>query len=194
MWVYVSILLLLVSLVEISKPSVSVEETKRALSPPSQVPSQPPNSQSLPCPLPPKPQVPPATTKHPLQRSLSPPTPVPFSPKSPSCTNLPSLSKTTSPKTPQPQSTTVTSPPFSLRTAPEKSGSRVSGLYNQTPSSQRGLPSPALPQDEPPWMALAKKKAKAWSEMPQIVQWSAQVSVRSKTRAHAGFKRSGKIC
>lgn len=32
-------------------------------------------------------------------------------------------------------------------------------------------PSPAaLPQDEPPWMALAKKKAKAWSEMPQIVQ------------------------
>ncbi|XP_014055498.2 CB055 protein isoform X2 [Salmo salar] len=28
----------------------------------------------------------------------------------------------------------------------------------------------ALVQDEPPWMALAKKKAKAWSEMPQIVQ------------------------
>uniref|UniRef100_A0A4W5NTJ9 Zgc:66433 n=1 Tax=Hucho hucho TaxID=62062 RepID=A0A4W5NTJ9_9TELE len=28
----------------------------------------------------------------------------------------------------------------------------------------------ALAQDEPPWMALAKKKAKAWSEMPQIVQ------------------------
>ncbi|KAJ8255163.1 hypothetical protein GJAV_G00201750 [Gymnothorax javanicus] len=25
-------------------------------------------------------------------------------------------------------------------------------------------------QDEPPWLALAKKKAKAWSEMPQIVQ------------------------
>lgn len=27
-----------------------------------------------------------------------------------------------------------------------------------------------LAQDEPPWLALAKKKAKAWSEMPQIVQ------------------------
>ncbi|XP_051504988.1 titin-like isoform X2 [Myxocyprinus asiaticus] len=34
-------------------------------------------------------------------------------------------------------------------------------------------PSPSaapLAQDEPPWLALAKKKAKAWSEMPQIVQ------------------------
>ncbi|XP_030650180.1 acrosomal protein KIAA1210 isoform X2 [Chanos chanos] len=32
-------------------------------------------------------------------------------------------------------------------------------------------PSPApAAQDEPPWLALAKKKAKAWSEMPQIVQ------------------------
>ncbi|KAL4631557.1 hypothetical protein GN956_G15567 [Arapaima gigas] len=32
-------------------------------------------------------------------------------------------------------------------------------------------PSPvALGQEEPPWLALAKKKAKAWSEMPQIVQ------------------------
>uniref|UniRef100_A0A4W5LJ08 Zgc:66433 n=1 Tax=Hucho hucho TaxID=62062 RepID=A0A4W5LJ08_9TELE len=28
----------------------------------------------------------------------------------------------------------------------------------------------ALAHDEPPWLALAKKKAKAWSEMPQIVQ------------------------
>ncbi|XP_038868449.1 CRACD-like protein isoform X2 [Salvelinus namaycush] len=28
----------------------------------------------------------------------------------------------------------------------------------------------ALAQGEPPWLALAKKKAKAWSEMPQIVQ------------------------
>ncbi|TSV81474.1 hypothetical protein Baya_13304 [Bagarius yarrelli] len=34
-----------------------------------------------------------------------------------------------------------------------------------------GHPVPApLTQDEPPWLALAKKKAKAWSEMPQIVQ------------------------
>ncbi|XP_070769529.1 CRACD-like protein [Enoplosus armatus] len=166
-----------VSPLEVRKPSASVEkEARRALSPPTPVPSQPPKSQSLPCPVPPKPQVPPATAKHPPQpnppqRSLSPPTPVPVPQKSPSCTSPPSLSKTaTSSKTPQPQSTTLTSPPFSSRTAPEKSGSRAPGLSSQTPSSQRGLPPPALPQDEPPWMALAKKKAKAWSEMPQIVQ------------------------
>ncbi|XP_073342703.1 uncharacterized protein [Pagrus major] len=153
-----------VSPLEISKPPVSVEkEARRALSPPAPVPPQPPKPQSLPCPVPPKPQVPPAATKPtpqpiPPQRSLSPPTPVPVPQKSPSCTSPPPLSKTaTSPKSPQPQSTTVTSPPFSSRTAPEK-------------STQRGLPAPALPQDEPPWMALAKKKAKAWSEMPQIVQ------------------------
>ncbi|KAM9357099.1 uncharacterized protein ABDE67_004671 [Symphorus nematophorus] len=157
---------------EISKPSASVEkETRRALSPPAPVPSQPPKSQSHPCPVPPKPQVPPASTKPSAQRSLSPPTPVPVPQKSPSCTNPPPPSKTaTSPKAPQPPSTTVTSPPFSSRTAPEKSGSRAPGLSGQTPSSQRGLPPAALPQDEPPWMALAKKKAKAWSEMPQIVQ------------------------
>ncbi|XP_041800640.1 probable serine/threonine-protein kinase kinX isoform X2 [Chelmon rostratus] len=154
---------------ENSKPSVSVEkEGRRALSPPAPVPPQPPKSQSLPCPVPPKPQLPPATAKHPPQlnppqRSLSPPTPVPVPQKSPSCTSPQS-------KTPQPVSTTVTSPPFSSRTAPEKSVPRAPGLSSQTPSSQRGLPSPALPQDEPPWMALAKKKAKAWSEMPQIVQ------------------------
>ncbi|XP_073710199.1 uncharacterized protein [Misgurnus anguillicaudatus] len=38
-------------------------------------------------------------------------------------------------------------------------------------SKRTAIPSTApLAQDEPPWMALAKKKAKAWSEMPQIVQ------------------------
>ncbi|XP_066506150.1 CRACD-like protein isoform X2 [Hoplias malabaricus] len=38
--------------------------------------------------------------------------------------------------------------------------------------SKRSLSHSAAPlaQDEPPWLALAKKKAKAWSEMPQIVQ------------------------
>ncbi|XP_045885821.1 capping protein-inhibiting regulator of actin dynamics isoform X2 [Micropterus dolomieu] len=166
-----------VSPLEIGKPSVSVEkEARRTLSSPTPVASQPPKSQSLPCPVPPKPQVPPATAKHPPQpnppqRSLSPPTPVPVTQKAPSCTSPPSLSKTaTSSKTPPPQTTTLTSPPFSSRTAPEKSGSRAPGLSTQTPPSQRGLPPQALPQDEPPWMALAKKKAKAWSEMPQIVQ------------------------
>lgn len=157
---------------ETSKTSASVEkEARRALSPPTPVPAQPPKPQSLPCPVPPKPQIPPATAKYPPQRALSPPTPVPVPQKSPSCTSpQPPSNTATSPKTPQPLSTTVTSPPFSSRTAPEKSGSRAPGLSSQTPSSQRGLPPPALPQDEPPWMALAKKKAKAWSEMPQIVQ------------------------
>ncbi|XP_073676532.1 uncharacterized protein [Garra rufa] len=38
-------------------------------------------------------------------------------------------------------------------------------------SKRTANPSAApLTQDEPPWLALAKKKAKAWSEMPQIVQ------------------------
>ncbi|XP_042348878.1 retinitis pigmentosa 1-like 1 protein isoform X2 [Plectropomus leopardus] len=163
-----------VSQLEISKPSASTEkEARRALSPPTPVPPQPFKSQSLPCPVAPKPQLPSATTaKHPpqphsAQRSLSPPIPVPL--KSPPCTSPTSpTNAATSSKTPSPQSTTLTSPPFSSRTAPEKS--RAPGLSSQSPASQRGLPPPALAQDEPPWMALAKKKAKAWSEMPQIVQ------------------------
>ncbi|XP_059202186.1 probable serine/threonine-protein kinase kinX isoform X2 [Centropristis striata] len=163
-----------VSPLETSKPSASVEkETRRALSPPTPVPPQPPKSQSLPCPVPPKPHLPAATAKPPAQphapqRSLSPP----VSQKSPSCTSPPPPSKTAeSSKAPQTQSTTLTSPPISSRTAaPEKSGSRAAGVPGPTPASQRGLPPQALPQDEPPWMALAKKKAKAWSEMPQIVQ------------------------
>ncbi|XP_052429865.1 CRACD-like protein isoform X1 [Carassius gibelio] len=48
-------------------------------------------------------------------------------------------------------------------------------LSNTSPvekeSKRITIPSTApLAQDEPPWLALAKKKAKAWSEMPQIVQ------------------------
>lgn len=165
-----------VSVLETSKPPGSVEETRRSLSPLTPVPSQPPKSQSPPCPVPPKPQVPPATAKLPQQKFPSPINPVPVPQKSPSYTSTPSLSKTTTQtKTPQTQSTTVTSPPFSSRTSLDKSGSKVPGLPSQTPSSPRGLPPPALPQDEPPWMALAKKKAKAWSEMPQIVQWWLQV-------------------
>ena len=165
---------------EMSKPSASVEkETRRALSPPTPVPPQPSKAQSLPSPVPPKPLVPPAAAKPPTQptpdhRPLPTPTLAPVPHKSPSCTS-PSLSKpaTFSPssKAPQPQSTTVPSTPFSSRTALEKSASRAAGLPGQTPSSPRGLPPAALPQDEPPWMAMAKKKAKAWSEMPQIVQW-----------------------
>ncbi|XP_032366742.1 cancer-related regulator of actin dynamics isoform X2 [Etheostoma spectabile] len=160
-----------VSPLEIKKPSASVEkEARRALSPPTPVPPQPPKSQSLPCPVPPKPQLPPAQANSP-QRSVSPPAPIPVPQKSPSSTSPPPPPKTaTSSKTPPPQSVTLTSPPFSSRTAAEKSGSRAPGLSSQTPASQRGQPPPASPQDEPPWMALAKKKAKAWSEMPQIVQ------------------------
>ncbi|XP_062281680.1 probable serine/threonine-protein kinase kinX isoform X1 [Scomber scombrus] len=166
-----------VSSLETSKFSVSVEkETRRALSPPTPVPAQPPKPQSLPCPVPPKPQPPPASAKPapqptPAQRSFSPPTPVPVPQKPLSCTSPPSLSKPApSSKPVQAQSTTVTSPPFSSRTASPQSGSRAPALSGQTPSTQRSLPSSDSPQDEPPWMALAKKKAKAWSEMPQIVQ------------------------
>lgn len=32
------------------------------------------------------------------------------------------------------------------------------------------LPMTPCSPAEPPWLSLAKKKAKAWSEMPQIVQ------------------------
>ncbi|XP_053734865.1 capping protein-inhibiting regulator of actin dynamics isoform X3 [Synchiropus splendidus] len=64
--------------------------------------------------------------------------------------------------------------PLSLSTTPNLPASRVAPgpTVTKTPAltSQRGIPPPALPQNEPPWMALAKKKAKAWSEMPQIVQ------------------------
>ncbi|XP_033977042.1 capping protein inhibiting regulator of actin dynamics isoform X5 [Trematomus bernacchii] len=153
-----------VSALEIGKPAASAEkESRRTLSPPTPVPPQPPKPQSLPCPVPPKPQLPPATAKpapqpHSPQRSLSPSAPTPVPQKAPSCT---------SPSKPSPTSKTLTSPPFSTK-IPEKS--KAPGLPGQTPASQRGQPPPTLPQDEPPWMALAKKKAKAWSEMPQIVQ------------------------
>ncbi|KAM8909683.1 uncharacterized protein AB9W97_006414 isoform 2-T2 [Spinachia spinachia] len=159
---------------ESSKHCLSVDkEPRRSLSPPTPVPPQP-----LKCPVPPKPPLPPCTHKHPPQptvpqRSLSPPAPITEPKKSPPCAIPPSPSKpATSPKTPQPSSTTPASPPFASRVSPEpKSGSRgATGVHIQTPPCQRGPPPAASPQDEPPWMALAKKKAKAWSEMPQIVQ------------------------
>ncbi|XP_011478780.2 probable serine/threonine-protein kinase kinX isoform X2 [Oryzias latipes] len=145
---------------EAVKPPVSPEkDPKRALSPQTSAASQPFKSQLLPCPVAPKPQVPPPVAKHPSppQKSLPPPTPVPVHPKPPS---IPPSKPTSTPQT-----TPVPSPAFASRTTPEKSPSRSAG-----PPGPRGLTTPALPQDEPPWMALAKKKAKAWSEMPQIVQ------------------------
>ncbi|KAM4621942.1 uncharacterized protein ACJ7VT_006246 isoform 3-T3 [Polymixia lowei] len=189
-----------VSLLETSKPAEPVEkEGRRALSPPTPVPPQPPKPQLHPCPIAPKPslQLSPAAPKQPpqptpSQRALSPPTPVPVSQRPPSYTSSPSLHKSPLPhpvpssKTPQPQGSSpaaqpasaLASPPISPRTTLAQSGSLPSGsprLSSPAQSPQRGLPTPgsppqALPQDEPPWMALAKKKAKAWSEMPQIVQ------------------------
>ncbi|XP_068596361.1 CRACD-like protein [Brachionichthys hirsutus] len=157
-------------LLDTSKPSVSVEkETQRVLSPTTPVPFQPPKSQPLPSPVSPKPLERQGWVPQPIppRRSLPPPSPAPLAQKSPSFTSPQSLSKiAASSKTPEPHSTRVTSPPSPSRAAPEKSGSKAPGLSRQTPPSQKG-PSP---QDEPPWMALAKKKAKAWSEMPQIVQ------------------------
>ncbi|XP_056295154.1 CRACD-like protein isoform X1 [Pseudoliparis swirei] len=151
--------------VEISKHSTSVDkEARRSRFPPTPVPPHPLKSQSLPVPAKAS-QLPPATSKHPPhptppQRPLSPPAPIPTSQKSPSSTSPPPPTKTATSSKPQ------SPPPFT----PAKPVSRAPGLPSQTPASQRGLPPPASPQDEPPWMALAKKKAKAWSEMPQIVQ------------------------
>lgn len=145
----------------------AVKEAKRDLPPPTPVPAQPSKAHLLPCAVPPKPYVPPSTTKPADQRSRPSPTPVPVPQKPNSCTSPSSPPKpvTTSPSKPlPPQSAAVTPAAFSLVTAPEKSGPRAAV------SPQRGLTGPPLPQDEPPWMALAKKKAKAWSEMPQIVQ------------------------
>ncbi|XP_030001320.1 cancer-related regulator of actin dynamics isoform X2 [Sphaeramia orbicularis] len=155
-----------VSPLELNKSSASVEkESRRSLSPPTPVPPQPSKSPSLPFPVPPKPHVTTSTTPKPSpQRSLSPPTPVPVAQRPPSCTSPPSTSKP-APSLPT-GNMTLTSPPFSSsRTTPAQSAGS-----SPTPAAQRGVPSPALTQDEPPWMALAKKKAKAWSEMPQIVQ------------------------
>ncbi|XP_071397798.1 capping protein-inhibiting regulator of actin dynamics isoform X2 [Centroberyx affinis] len=139
---------------ELAKPAAPVEkEARRSFSPPTPVPPQPPKPQSLPCPVAPKPSP---------QRALSPPTPVPVPQRPPSCTGPPSVSK---PPPPHPAPSSKT---------PQSSSAPPVQRPPAQPS-QRGLPTPgspppASPQDEPPWMALAKKKAKAWSEMPQIVQ------------------------
>ncbi|XP_019739533.1 proteoglycan 4 isoform X5 [Hippocampus comes] len=156
---------------EMSKTSSTSEnETRKSLSPVTPVPPQPPKSQLFPCPVSPKSPLPSATSKPapqavPFHRSLSPPTPVPVPIKPPSGPKPP-----TEPKPAQTPHTTLSSPPFSSRINPPMPASRVPGLSGPSAASQRGLPPPSLPQDEPPWMALAKKKAKAWSEMPQIVQ------------------------
>ncbi|KAJ8393673.1 hypothetical protein AAFF_G00058920 [Aldrovandia affinis] len=72
-------------------------------------------------------------------------------------TNLPNKDKTS-------VSTSPVSVPCSLEiskpVAVEKEGKRT---VAHSPPGPMG-------QNEPPWLALAKKKAKAWSEMPQIVQ------------------------
>ncbi|XP_051926837.1 CRACD-like protein isoform X2 [Hippocampus zosterae] len=150
--------------------STSENETRKSLSPVTPVPPQPPKSQLLPSPVSPKSPLPSSTFKPAPQaanyhRSLSPPTPVPVPIKPPSGSKPP-----TEPKPAQTPHTTLSSPPFSSRINPPLPASRVPGLSGPSAASQRVLPPPSLPQDEPPWMALAKKKAKAWSEMPQIVQ------------------------
>ncbi|XP_037116905.1 capping protein inhibiting regulator of actin dynamics isoform X3 [Syngnathus acus] len=166
-----------VSSSEISKSSSTTEnETRKPLSPVTPVPPQLPKCQPLPCPVTPKPTLPSVTSKPApqapsSQRSLSPPTPVPVTVKAPSSSNPPAVSKPPLEAKPaQSPSTTLTSPPFPSRINPPLTASRGPALSGPPTASQRGLPSPSLPQDEPPWMALAKKKAKAWSEMPQIVQ------------------------
>lgn len=112
----------------------------RPLSPPAPVP---PVKASHICPTKPQSPPPPMTTCH-LPHTSSPTPPI----KPP---------HTSPPSTPQ-KPTPV--PPLKLphTTAPVKTPPPV------PPNS------PPPHQEEPPWMALAKKKAKAWSEMPQIVQ------------------------
>ncbi|XP_014861016.1 PREDICTED: uncharacterized protein KIAA1211-like isoform X3 [Poecilia mexicana] len=99
---------------------------------------------SVPTPVPPQPP------KPLLQKPQAPPTPAKPSPRPDSPRSSPAKPPPVLSKTP---------PVASPRTVPEKPA-----------SPQRGSPPATLPQNEPPWMALAKKKAKAWSEMPQIVQ------------------------
>ncbi|XP_075899522.1 uncharacterized protein LOC142899687 isoform X5 [Nelusetta ayraudi] len=144
---------------EASRPPEAAEESRRPLSPLAPLPYHPPKS--LPCPVPPKPSQLSAARPPLTSAQRFPPTAAPVGQKSPPCASPSSLPKpAVSPRTPA--------------SPPQLPSPRGAGLPpSQTPSSQRGLPSPptaALPQDEPPWMALAKKKAKAWSEMPQIVQ------------------------
>ncbi|XP_057705624.1 capping protein-inhibiting regulator of actin dynamics isoform X2 [Corythoichthys intestinalis] len=145
------------------KPSSTPEnETRKSVSPVTPVPPQLPKSVN------PKPAHPLISSKSaPSHRSLPPPTPVPVAIKPQSILNP---SKPPLESKPQTQSMILTSPPFSARINPPLPTARVVSLSGPPPVSPRGLAPSSLPQDEPPWMALAKKKAKAWSEMPQIVQ------------------------
>ncbi|XP_047209772.1 proteoglycan 4 isoform X3 [Girardinichthys multiradiatus] len=142
----------------ISKGSVK-KETRRTLSGPTPVPPQLSKSPLQ------KPEVPPAPAK---------PTPPPDSPQMPPSSPAPLTIPLKSPASTTPSILSKTPPvpstSISPRTVPEKPASRAPGLSRQAVPPQRSSPTTALPQDEPPWMALAKKKAKAWSEMPQIVQ------------------------
>ncbi|KAJ8396494.1 hypothetical protein AAFF_G00018000 [Aldrovandia affinis] len=51
-----------------------------------------------------------------------------------------------------------------------RENSRPAAVEKEGRRALSHLPPSPLSRDEPPWLALAKKKAKAWSEMPQIVQ------------------------
>ncbi|XP_029021869.1 capping protein-inhibiting regulator of actin dynamics isoform X2 [Betta splendens] len=146
-----------VSLLETSQPPAPAEKEARKAA----TKSPPP-----PSPVAPKPQFLPPPQPHSAPRSLSPPTPVPVYQKPP-CGTSPSPPAF---KPAQPQLPAAPPPPAASRSSLESAASRPPGLPGPGPSAQRGLPGPASPPDEPPWMALAKKKAKAWSEMPQIVQ------------------------
>ncbi|XP_077465428.1 uncharacterized protein LOC144082269 isoform X2 [Stigmatopora argus] len=146
------------------KPSSSPEnETRKPVSPVTAV------SPPLPKSVPPKP-APPLTTSKSTPSHRSPPTPVPVAVKPPLICNVPAPSKPPVESKPQAQSRILSSPPSSASINPPLPTPRVVALSGTPAASTRALPPSSLPQDEPPWMALAKKKAKAWSEMPQIVQ------------------------
>lgn len=100
------------------------------------------------------------------RRPLSPPTPVPPQP----------LKSSPCPVPPKPQSCPrALSPPAAVAPSctspsPPPLSPKPNPALTSRPAPLQPVPRVSSPQDEPPWMALAKKKAKAWSEMPQIVQ------------------------
>ncbi|XP_077589490.1 uncharacterized protein LOC144207724 [Stigmatopora nigra] len=145
------------------KPSSSPEnETRNPISPVTPVPPL-----QLPKSIPPKP-APPLTTSKSTHSHRSLPTPVPVAIKPSLTCNISTPSKPPVESKPQTQSRILSSPPSSTRINPPTPTPRVVALSGTPATSTRALPPSS--QDEPPWMALAKKKAKAWSEMPQIVQ------------------------
>ncbi|KAJ3588103.1 hypothetical protein NHX12_011698 [Muraenolepis orangiensis] len=131
--------------------------------------------------------LPPPTPVPAIQRVTAPPAPLakappPLPPTAaktpvPQCTAAPAAksppSRPAVDPAPAPTPALLPPPTSSKPVAPPRAPGVPGPHPVAAPRAQPAAPGsspPALPQDEPPWMAMAKKKAKAWSEMPQIVQ------------------------